>query len=158
MDWLQNKVNDIKKANELLREAGGAPLAALALNDNDVLEQRNTIISDLELLQHKHCDPIEIAARWNKYNADNVLKSLLQIFNTMTRLKLAVKMDKMVEEGTFSTLQSLANRLEMRKIMQCHDLVLKNYGLATGNISYNMQGLLEDFIIFWQELDNQAGE
>jgi DNA polymerase-3 subunit delta' len=156
--WLQNKINDIKKTNELLKEAQGAPLAALALNENDILYQKNTILGDLKLLQEKQCDPVEIAAKWNKYNAANVLQSLLQIINTMTKVKLEIKTDKIIEKGTLASLQQLANGLDLRKLIHCHDLILKNYGLATSNISYNSQGLLEDFIIHWQQLGNQYGD
>jgi len=158
INWLQNKINDIEKTNELLLEAQGAPLAALALSENDILEQRNSILSDLKLLQDKQCDPVEIAAKWNKYDAANVLQSLLQIINTMTKVKLKNKTDKMIEKGTFTRLQQLANGLDLRKLILCHDLILKNYSLATSNISYNTQGLLEDFIVYWQQLGNQHGE
>jgi DNA polymerase-3 subunit delta' len=158
INWLQNKINDIEKTNELLKEAQGAPLVALALSENDILDQRNSILNDLKLLQDKQCDPVEIAAKWNKYNAADVLQSLLQIINTMTKVKLKNKTDKMIEKSTFARLQQLANGLDLRKLILCHDLILKNYSLATSNISYNTQGLLEDFIVYWQQLGNQHGE
>ena len=152
--WLRDKLNDSVNAVELLKAAQGAPLAALALSENDTLQQTNEILSDLNSLQKQQCDPVDVAARWNKYNATRVLQLLLQIFNTMTMIKLQVSLQVTPENEAGTSFQQLANRLDLRKLVECHDLALRNYGLASSNISYNTQGLLEEFIIFWQQSDN----
>lgn len=152
--WLRDKLNDSVNVVELLKAAQGAPLAALALSENDTLQQTNEILSDLNSLQKQQCDPVDVAARWNKYNATRVLQLLLQIFNTMTMIKLQVSLQVTPENEAGTSFQQLANRLDLRKMVECHDLALRNYGLASSNISYNTQGLLEEFIIFWQQSDN----
>ena len=83
-----------------------------------------------------------------------VLQSLLQIFNTMTMIKLQVPLQTTLGNEAGASFQQLANRLDLRRLVECHDLALRNYGLASSNISYNTQGLLEEFIIFWQQSDN----
>lgn len=149
--WLQEKINNSANAGELLKAAQGAPLAALAMCENETLQQTNEILSDLCILQKQQCDPIDVASKWNNYNATRVLQSLLQIFNTMTMIKLQVPLQATPKNEAGTSFQQLANRLDLRKLVECHDLALRNYGLASSNISYNSQGLLEEFIIFWQQ-------
>ena len=158
LTWLSNEINDTDKAKELLVEARGAPLAAIALNENDILVQKQTILDDLCQLQDQSCDPVEIAGRWNKFNAISALKLLLELLNSMTKIKLAINSGTPEMNEQSEVLQRLANRLDLRKILQYYELVLKNYSLAASNISYNTQGLLEDIIVFWQQLDNQHGD
>jgi len=53
-------------------------------------------------------------------------------------------------------LQELIKQLELRELTGFYQLLLENYSMSTGAISYNAQGLLEDVIIFWQRLNDDV--
>ena len=46
--------------------------------------------------------------------------------------------------------------IELRELTGFYQLLLENYSMSTGAISYNAQGLLEDVIIFWQRLNDDV--
>jgi DNA polymerase III subunit delta' len=156
-DWLQQRLQDATQADELLRMSGGAPVAALELMENGVIDKQKIIIDDLDLLQKSEQDPIKVAEKWNAYGSNQVLSWLLQLFGDMLRIKSSAKPLRLYQTDVFTRLQRLTNRLDLYRLMLCHDLVLKNYSLGMGQISYNTQGLLEDFIIYWQNQTNHPG-
>ena len=157
IDWLEQTLKDPAQANELLKMSGGAPLAALEQKENGVIDKQIIIINDLELMQKSQQDPIKVAEKWNTYGSNQVLSWLLQLFGDMLRIKSSAKPLRLYQTDVFARLQHLTNRLDLYRLMLCHDLILKNYSLGMGQISYNTQGLLEDFIIYWQYQTNNPG-
>lgn len=157
VNWLREKIPADLSPEELLRIAGGAPLAALTLIEHGYLEKQKTIIADLDLLQMAQADPIKVAERWNGYGALEVLEWLLQMFRDMLRIRNSVEPAVFYPSEVLSCMRRLTNGLDLYRLMRCHDLVLKNYQLGTGQVSYNTQGLLEEFVIYWQSLANHPG-
>jgi DNA polymerase-3 subunit delta' len=155
LNWLYDQMNDPSQAEQLLAMAGGAPLAALELLENNRLNDRNIILDDLEALMEKQDDPVKVAEKWNSMNANHVLRWLLQLIGDMVRLKSSAKPLKIQDADLVTRLQHLINPLDLRELILCHDLVLKNYSLGMGQVGYNSQGLLEDFIIYWQQSINK---
>jgi len=156
-DWLQQRLQDATQADELLRMSGGAPVAALELMENGVIDKQKIIIDDLDLLQKSELDPVKAAVKWNAFGSNQVLSWLLQLFGDMLRIKSSAKPLRLYQTDVFTRLQRLTNQLDLYRLMLCHDLILKNYSLGMGQISYNTQGLLEDFIIYWQNQTNHPG-
>ena len=157
IEWLEQKMQDATQADELLKMAGGAPVAALELMENGSIDKQKTIIDDLELLQKSEQDPIKVAEKWNAYGSNQVFSWLLLLFGDMLRIKSSAQPLRLYQVEVFTRLQRLTNRLDLYRLMLCHDLVLKNYSLGMGQISYNTQGLLEDIIIYWQNQTNHPG-
>jgi len=93
-----------------------------------------------------------MAARWHGFGAVEVLQWLTLYFSRMARLKLAPAGGKPDKSSIIGYLQDLANELDLQQAVACYDLALKNYNAATGPIALNKQGLLEDIIIYWQNL------
>lgn len=155
--WLEQQLQDVTLAEELLKMTGGAPVAALTLIETGALDKQQAIIDDLELLQQSRQDPIKVAEKWNTFGSNQVFSWLLQLFSDMLRIKANAKPLRPYQSGMFTRLQRLTNRLDLYNLMLCHDLILKNYSLGMGQISYNTQGLLEDFIIYWQYQTNHTG-
>ena len=155
--WLQARITGAIQPDELLKLAGGAPLAALELIEQGEFDKHKTIITDLESLQNGKMDPVKVAETWNTYSANEVLKWLMQILRDMLRIKTSAKPAGFYQPDMLTRMQRLTNRLDLYKLITCHDLAMKNYGLSTGLISYNSQGLLEDFIIYWQNQANNPG-
>ena len=155
--WLAERIENRQPADELLIMASGAPLAALEMIENNDIEKMKMVVSDLETLQLLKDDPVRIAEKWNKCGAARIFQWLLQLMGDLVRLKSSSGHVRHYQSGEYPGLQRLTNRLDLYKLMLCHDLLLKNYSMCMGQISYNTQALLEDFIIFWQEQANHTG-
>jgi hypothetical protein len=73
----------------------------------------------------------------------------------MVRIKLSVQPVRISDRKIIGHLQELIKQLELRELSGFYHLLLENYSLSTGAISFNAQGLLEDVIIFWQNLNDK---
>ena len=144
-----------KNAKHLLTQAGGAPLAIEAMLENSVLEYQTQLLEDLFAIKGMHEDPIKVAERWKTYDASQVFLWLSQLFADMVRLKVLVQPVRISDTKVIGRLQELIKQLELRELSGFYHLLLENYSLSTGAISYNTQGLLEDVIIFWQNLNDK---
>lgn len=149
--WLADKTKDTKLADELLVLAKGAPLAALTMYENGTIEKQDSVLDDLAGLCKPGEDPVRAAKHWDDMGAEQVMLWILRIMTDMIRLKADNTAGNFGQSGAWNRLQKLTNRLDLYKLMSCYDLLLRNYRLCTGQISYDVQGLLEEFIIHWQQ-------
>jgi DNA polymerase-3 subunit delta' len=156
VQWLKDKISDPEQAENLLVNAGGAPLAAVKLLENNETETQQTILEDLVLLGSDQCDPLGVAKKWNNKGVIQILRWLILLIRDMARLKVAAQPVRIKGVDAIADLQHLINGIDLSELAKCHDLVLKNYSMASGPISYNTQGLIEDFIIYWQQI-NEGG-
>lgn len=156
INWLEDQI-DSHAIEQLLYMASGAPLAALSMAQNGDIDLMIKIVNDLDLLQSRKDDPIQIADKWNKAGALRIFQWLLKILCDLARLKSDTEYIKHIEADLQPCLQRLTNRLDLYRLIQCYDLLLKNYSMCMGQISYNTQALLEEFIIYWQEQSNCSG-
>ena len=152
LKWLASNLPEGASAENLLRFAGGAPLAALELPENHHMEQLRDLINDLLMIARQRQALVAIAEKWNEIGAGLVIRWLLRLFSDMLRMKISAPPQIFYPTDSQEVLQGLINQLNLDELIRCHDLLLHNYGLALGQVSFNTQGLLEDFIIFWQEL------
>jgi len=149
--WLADKINDRKLADELLVLAKGAPLAALHMYENGMIEKQDAVLVDLARLSNLCADPVKAAKQWNDMGAEQVMLWMLRAMTDMIRLKADNAAGNLCQTGTWDRLRKLTNRLDLYKLMTCYDLLMRNYRLCTGQVSYDTQGLLEEFIIHWQQ-------
>ncbi len=141
---------------QLLRMAGGAPLAIESMLENHSLEYQRNILEDLFALSKRQVDPIKIAEKWKAYDTTHVLLWLTRLFADMVRIKLLSRPVRISDSALIERLQVLLKQLELRDLTGFYHLLLENYSLSTGSISYNAQGLLENVIIFWQRLNHKV--
>ena len=123
--------------------------------ESRVLEYQTQLLEDLFAIKGMHEDPIKVAERWKTYDASQVFLWLSQLFADMVRLKVLVQPVRISDTKVIGRLQELIKQLELRELSGFYHLLLENYSLSTGAISYNTQGLLEDVIIFWQNLNDK---
>lgn len=155
LDWLGEQLPDPEQAGPYLALANGAPLAAVAMAKDACLEKLLALLTDLERLQARREDPVALAEKWNGQGADTILQWLLQFTRDMTRIKGGAGAVPLHGEEMQSGLQRLANELDLKSLLACYDLLLRNYSMATSQVSYNTQSLLEDFSIYWQTLNSR---
>jgi DNA polymerase III subunit delta' len=154
-DWLRTRLQteDID-IESLLTMAQGAPLKALALFESDALAQQETLLEDLQSLRVRESDPIKVAEKWLAQDATQVLCCLINFFIAMSRLKLGAPANN---STIHRHLQRLIKGLDLLQLVHCHEVLLRHHRGLTGSISLNKKGLLEDFIVYWQSISNQAG-
>ena len=154
LDWLQSKLGDEVDADEILSLAQGAPLKAVEIYQSDEQQAQLELLEDLQKLKQQPCDPIKLAEKWLAWDASRVFRHLIDFFAMMSRMKLGSEANN---SPVHKHLQGIIKGLDLEQLIRCYDVLLKHYNAASGPISLNKQGLLEDFIIHWQNVARQAG-
>ena len=151
--WLtEQSVAPVNDPVLLLSLAGGAPLKALSLIEDDRLEFRGTVLDDLEALQRNEADPVRVAEKWNEFGAAEALQGLAGLISDMVRLKLTGNTARLTNPDLCNHLHHLIKTLDLRQLVESHDLAQKNSHLASGPISLNSLCLLEEMAIHWLKL------
>lgn len=145
LDWLRERLAAPDKGGPLLELAAGAPLKALELSETDILQQRQAVIKDLHDLRTARANPVEIAKKWQEF--DEVLPWLSAIFGDMAKARCAPG-----DSAQARALDKLAAGLDLRQLLACHDLALKNHYLLAKTGALNRQTLLEELVARWQNL------
>jgi DNA polymerase-3 subunit delta' len=154
--WVNENLQSGENAEDLLKMAGGAPLAIEEMLESNVIEYQRNILDDLFALKGMQEDPIKVAEKWKTYETSRVLLWLTQLFADMVRIKALAQPVRISDSVTIGRLQELIKQLELRELTGFYHLLLENYSMSTGTISYNAQGLLEDVIIFWLRLNEDV--
>lgn len=154
--WLADRLRDSPRpAAEILDLAQGAPLRALELAGSGSLEHQEELLESLRDLWHQSLDPVPVARRWLAFGTAEVLQWLLGFLVEMARIKLGAGDGETRNTMVYKHLQHLADELDLAGLVACYDLVLRNYRGATGPISLNNQGLLEEVAVQWQDTAQQ---
>jgi DNA polymerase III subunit delta' len=150
LDWLGKQSMDSGLSTELLlRLAGGGPLKALELIEDEQLAFRNTLIKDLKSLSKKNGDPVQIAASWQALGLNNILNSLIRILQDLIRLKLLQERANLVNIDLKEDLQDLVNSLDLVGLVRKYDFILLKYQQSTGPMNYNALSILEEIVVNW---------
>ncbi len=154
--WVNENLESGDNAEDLLKMAGGAPLVIEEMLESNVVGYQQNILDDLFALKGMQEDPIKIAEKWKTYETSRVLLWLTQLLADMIRIKSLAQPVRISDSMIICRLQELIKQLELRELTGFYQLLLENYSMSTGAISYNAQGLLEDVIIFWQRLNDDV--
>ncbi len=128
---------------EALREAGGAPLAAVAALDQ--LADAGVMARDLQALAAGAASPVEVAARWVKDHQDVALDWLGRQVEACIRRRAAGP-----AAGSAAVLDdSVLQRIDSRNLFCYLDIINRLRGQASG--SFNPQLTLEGLLIDWKE-------
>ncbi len=143
LPWLKKLVGNAD-ADALLDFAGNAPLVALALLEGDALEQRSTMLNDLQALAEGRDSALGVARRWMAFEPITVVEWVLIWLYSGARVWVTGAAN--VELG--AVFQHLHIPLVYRyidKVMQ-----LKRQLLSRANP--NKQLLLEELLMDWSAL------
>ncbi len=123
--------------------AGHAPLAAIEARDH--LEQATVMADEFVDVAERRVSPVEVAARWSKYDPAFVLDWLcVSVQQCLRRASLS---DSGLAEG--GPLQSVLRRIDRRKLFCYLDIINRLRAQAAG--SYNVQLTLESLLIDWAD-------
>ena len=128
---------------EALRVAGGAPLAAIDALAN--LDTHVTMARDMAVLGRGEGSPIEIAARWSKFDPGFVLDWLAQ------QIKLAILACSAGRDRAdgLAIDDSVLRRMDRRNLFCYLDIINRLRGQSGG--SYNVQMTFEGLLIDWAD-------
>jgi DNA polymerase III subunit delta' len=137
-------------ADDLLVQAGGAPLAALALLDGDQIKKREQRLQDWIKLTLGQISAIEIAAQWQDEEGLLILEWYLSWLLAMSRWKVGAShtlVSKAPQEWQ-AALEFIAPNLLHRYIEK---VLLSKRQLLSG-ANPNKQLLLEELLFDWVAL------
>ncbi len=146
--WLKGREGG-ETAVQLLDEAGGAPLRALALAREDFPATRETLLADLDRLLSGGEDPVACAQRWKGLGTPVCVEWLSRfvaglIRGTATRDGMASGIDP----GISRFLNNRKNVLNLNRLFAYFDVVSSaRNGLFSGGLDELL--LLEDLLIRW---------
>lgn len=145
-NWLRQRLPEGQEAGDLLLLARGEPIKAAAMLENGADKKQLEILRDLKA----GGDPIGLAAKWQFLHIAEVFATIAVFLAQMSRLKSGAMPGALADKGILAELRALTARMEMPQLLACYDRANQNHALATGPYNINKQGLLEDFIIYWQ--------
>ena len=148
--WLQSRLDPSADAELVLAMAGGMPLKALALaqQDAEIPEKRNNIINELIGIANEDIDPVKSAARWLKLDPKTSLYYLYGWLTDMTRLSLCASPPYLANPDIKVTLAKLARKVGPAELFRHLDNTRR--AIAGLDTSLNVQLLLEDVLIPWR--------
>ncbi len=142
--WLNPRLSPEFDPALLLRLVDGAPLAALALADQECLARRQELFAGLRDVMLGKADPVLVAESWVKGDVGQHLRWLTSWHMDMIRLKMAGGSVRLVNEDLRAPLASLAVALPARALFQRLDAVAGLLDLMSTQV--NTQILFEAFL------------
>jgi len=133
------------ESSDLLAQAHGAPLRALALRDPQYRDQRESMFEDFAAIVCGRRDPVAVAERWTEWRAEVVLDHLYSWLLDLVRLHLSGRSDCLSNPDLTDRLQGIREALDLDRIFGVSDKILEIKGSISLNI--NLQMALETVCI-----------
>lgn len=153
LNWLSDKVK-YGDPSLLLALANGAPLKALSLDDETLLERRSEMLKQFLALSEGRLDPVKLAGRWQKFDFNLLMEWLIGWVIDLQRLKMTSSAPSLFNPDSTQALQKTADKLNSREIQEYLENLYVARGLADSNL--NLQLTLEKLLIEWHTCSSQA--
>jgi DNA polymerase-3 subunit delta' len=142
LQWLQ-QLQPGTSWPEILQGAGNAPLAALTAAER--LQDTQVMARDFAALSTRQAAPLEVAARWSKYEPEFVLNWLgRQVQFCILRSSAGLSAPSAAEVS-----DSVLQRIDRRNLFCYLDIINRLRGQPAG--SYNVLLTLESLMIDWAQ-------
>lgn len=156
-NWLKNQLTTPQDIELLLNLSAQAPLAALALVENEDLAKRQLLFNSLATLPIKSENPLQVAEMWNKLEAEKVLQWMLSWTMDLIRYAMTQQTQYIVNQDFKEPLQRLAKQLVLQKLFAILELEKEVYRLiASTTANIKSQGLLESLAIEWVKINKKS--
>ncbi|MHB8257943.1 MAG: DNA polymerase III subunit delta' [Acidiferrobacterales bacterium] len=142
-----------EQAELLLELAGGAPLQAVALQQDGFLAVRGELLEDIETLGTGKGDPVSCAARWKSHGARRCLEWLEGGVMDLIRIGMAPAHGTLANRDSSERLHVLEKRLNLKQLFRFLEAVSESRHLLDGPADELL--LLEDVLIRWSRLAQQ---
>ncbi len=159
LTWLENKLNDAAiDANLLLQLAEGAPLAALALQKNDVLSVRKLLFDTICILNQGKMDPIKSASNLQSMDILLFIDFNLSFITDLLRLQLKISNEVIINKDYVSQLHALRDHYSMQASMNFMNELSTLRKQACVGINFNKQLLMENVLVKWMGGEQQSNK
>ena len=147
--WLRQQLSNHQDTIPLLLDAAaGAPLAALALVQEDQLTQRAAILEALENLDNGRSSPLALSAEWEQ-QAPQVLATLFSLLADMIQLKMLAAAARLRNPTLQGNLQALAERVDLEFLDALLLRIQERSGLLRGQVKPLV--ILEEILLAWKQ-------
>ena len=143
LDWLQRAQPGVMTWPRILKDAGGAPLAAL--RGLERVDDTDAMASDFAAIAVGQAAPLQVAAKWAKYEPEFV-------FGWLSRqVQTCINRASGGDSGGVSAVvaDSVLRRIDRRNLFCYLDIINRSRGQPKG--SFNVQLTLECLLIDWSE-------
>lgn len=150
LEWLAARLPQSDHRPEvLLQMAGGAPLAALALESGGELELRATLMDEFQALEQGALNPVTLAEQWLGHGSNRVLPWLYQILADMVKLKMLPAVERLNNPLQRQQLHALAEQVDLYFLQALLGKVQERLRLLRGQA--NQQVILEEILLAWKQ-------
>lgn len=148
LQWLA--LQSIKTDGELLLNlANGAPLAAIQLESNEMLETRKLLFQTLLLLSQKQVDPLKSAAALQ--DAELLIMLDFVLCWLMDLLRLQVGSNDLLNKDYAQELHELKQRTILSRLISFMDFLQQTRKQICAGLNLNKQLTLETVFVRWAE-------
>jgi len=152
LKWLSEQ--NIDKSDLVLKLCAGAPLAAVAMTEDDGLLLRDKLFNNWQELAHGTADPLESAAMWVKdgfkIKANLPLNWVSSWILDMIRCLQGGHIDSIANVDYAQSLQKLAGQLDLKSVYNLLDRL--NDTIRLTDTPANQLMLVEGLLLHWAGL------
>jgi len=145
--WLAKNGHGGDNAKVLLALARGAPIKALGLANDGIIEKRNEFFSAWGDLAGCGGDPAALAEEWSKFSAETLVDWMVCWTMDMIRLRADPRTQAIENPDLAGHLLALAQKINLRNLFGYLDRLNSARKMLLGQV--NRQLLLEELLIHW---------
>ncbi len=144
LSWLQQNIGTDNNGEVLLQLAAGAPIKAAELADQELLQQRATMLDEFVALLEDREEPVALAGRWEKMDPELSLHWLSGWVIDMLRLKMAANPPNLINLEQIERLQDMAGKLDLKQLYILLDRLYEAHRTIGSTLNFRMllEGLL----------------
>ena len=147
MEWLSGHLADAQQARICLELAAGAPLAALELAADGVVEARRERLGQLVDILEGRATALDVAQSWSKDEGLQAIRWMRDWLMDMLRIRMTGQNQEIRNIDLADALDGLARKLDKRVMFEQVDRI--NRVLVAGAGSLNRQLMTEDILLAW---------
>ena len=148
--WLTEQLPQTRQdIGVLLQMSGGAPLKAVALENQGELEMQLNLLQEFEALEQGRIHPVTLAEQWLGQGTRRVLPWLYLLLADMVKLKMLSKVTSLNNPLYKKQLQALAEKVDLYFLQALAARVQERIALMHGQA--NQQVILEEILLAWKQ-------
>lgn len=147
--WLSTRLEDEAQANTSLLMAGGAPLKALDIAQQGLIKNRRQVIDDLLAVKTGQASVLEVAARWQDYDLNEVILWLMAFNIDLAKITAG---SEIANADLKTVLVKLSNSVSGQSSFAFHDQLIACRRKLMSPANPNKLLLTEQLLFFWLDL------
>lgn len=151
IQWLSQHQIEDEQANLLLNICHGAPLAALAYQENEAGEQRAALLQGLADIIKGRRSPLVLAEAWQKQELESLLGWFYGVVLDIAKLHQQM-IDEPTQQDCANMVKAIARRCESEAVFKLADSLLECRQAIMLNHNTNKQLMLESLLIQWSKI------